>query len=428
MTLLTQNNRTDPQPPAGEPAGTRTATAEPPQRASPAPARQLRFDAPPQAVYDELRLPEPLHVGRPNLGDRARFFERLEGIFDRRWLTNDGPLVRELEQKLAGLLGVRHCVAMCNGTVALEIVIRALGLSGEVIVPSFTFVATAHALQWQEIRPVFCDIGASHTIDPGEIERHITPKTTGIIGVHTWGRPCQVEALAGIADRRGLKLLFDAAHALGCTHGGQSIGRFGQAEVLSFHATKFVNSFEGGAVVTQNGELAERMRLMRNFGFAGYDNVEHVGTNGKMTEVAAAMGLTSLESADQFIAANRTNYDHYRSLLADVPAVRLIEYDPAERHNYQYCVLELDAELSAISRDELVALLHAHNVLARRYFYPGCHRMQPYRSLYPMSHLWLPQTEAIAGRIVVLPTGTTVTKREIECVCEIIRRGTRRGA
>jgi dTDP-4-amino-4,6-dideoxygalactose transaminase len=375
-------------------------------------------------IYRELRLPEPLHVGRPNLGDRGRFLDRVAGIFERRWLTNDGPLVREFEAKLAAMLGVRHCVVMCNGTVALEIAIRALELKGEVLVPSFTFVATAHALQWQEITPVFCDIDASHTIDPNEIERHITPKTTGIIGVHTWGRPCNVPAIAEIAARRGLKVLFDAAHALGCTRAGKSIGCFGEAEVLSFHATKFVNSFEGGAVVTENDALAQRMRLMRNFGFAGYDNVEHVGTNGKMTEVSAAMGLTSLESADEFIQINRRNHEWYRAGLRDVASVRLLQFDEAQRHNYQYNVIELDESAAGISRDDLIAVLHAHNVLARRYFYPGCHRMQPYRSLYPMAHLWLPQTEAIASRIVVLPTGTSVTKREIDCICELIRRCT----
>ena len=181
---------------------------------------------------------------------------------------------------------------MCNATVALEIAIRAMGMSGEVIVPSFTFVATAHALQWQEITPVFCDIDPrTHNLDPNRIEEMITPRTTGIIGVHVWGRPCAVDALAEIAQRRHLKLLFDAAHAFGCSYQGQMIGNFGDAEVFSFHATKFFNTFEGGAVVTNDDELAAKMRLMKNFGFHGYDNVIYVGTNGKMSEVSAAMGL-----------------------------------------------------------------------------------------------------------------------------------------
>ena len=189
---------------------------------------------------------------------------------------------------------------MTNATVALEIAVRAAGISGEVIIPSFTFVATAHALQWQEITPVFADIApGTHHLDPNRVEDMITPRTTAIIGVHVWGAPCAIDELTEIANRRGLHLMFDAAHAIGCSYKGRMIGGFGEAEIVSFHATKFLNSFEGGAVLTNNDALAERMRYMRNFGFAGIDQVDYVGTNGKMTEVAAAMGLTSLESIEE---------------------------------------------------------------------------------------------------------------------------------
>jgi dTDP-4-amino-4,6-dideoxygalactose transaminase len=224
---------------------------------------------------------EKLHVGRPNLGDRTRLLERINDIFDQLWLTNGGPYVQELELRVAELVGVKHCIAMCNATVALEIAIRALGLAGEVIVPSFTFVATAHALQWQQITPVFCDIDPlTHNIDPRRIEELITPLTTGIIGVHLWGRACNIEQLEEIARRRNLKLLFDAAHAFGCSYKGKMIGSFGSAEVLSFHATKFLNTLEGGAVVTNDDQLAQKMRLMKNFGFTYYDRTDDVGTNG----------------------------------------------------------------------------------------------------------------------------------------------------
>src|SRR5580704_11466195 len=247
----------------------------------------------------------PLHVGRPNIGNRERLLERINDLLDRRWLTNDGPYVQELESRIASFLGVKHCVAMCNATVALEIAIRGLGLSGEVIVPAYTFIATAHALQWQEITPVFCDIDPhTHTLDPGWVERMITPRTSGIVGVHLWGRPCNVEALEVIAREHDLRLLFDAAHAFGASHQGRMLGSFGAAEVFSFHATKFVNCGEGGAVVTNDDRLAQKMRLMRNFGFAGLDRVIYVGTNGKMSELSAAMGLTSLESVGEFVAAN----------------------------------------------------------------------------------------------------------------------------
>lgn len=365
---------------------------------------------------------EPLHVGRPNIGDRATLLARIEKMLDRRWLTNNGPLVQEFERRVAELLGVRHCIAMCNATVALEIAIRALGLHGEVIVPSFTFVATAHALQWQEITPVFCDVDpATHNLDPARVEALITPRTSGLIGVHVWGRPCAVEALQEIAQRRGLKLMFDAAHAFGNSHQGRMIGNFGQAEVFSFHATKFFNTFEGGAVVTNDDDLAAKIRLMTNFGFAGYDRVIYVGTNGKMSEVSAAMGLTGLESLNEFIAVNRRNYAAYRSGLAGIPGLRLMAYDEAECNNYQYVVVEVDETAAGIGRDELVRVLHAENVLARRYFYPGCHEMEPYRSYFPHARLLLPQTERLTQRVMSLPTGTAVGPDEIETVCDIIR-------
>jgi dTDP-4-amino-4,6-dideoxygalactose transaminase len=365
---------------------------------------------------------EPLHVGRPNIGPKELLLERLSEMLDRRWLTNAGPLVREFEARLADYLGVRHCVAMCNATVALEIAIRALGLEGEVIVPSFTFVATAHALQWQEITPVFCDIDPrTHTIDPGRVEAMLTPRTTGIIGVHTWGRACDVEALAEIARRRGLRLMFDAAHALGCTCRGRRIGSFGQAEVFSFHATKVLNTFEGGAVATNDDDLARKMGLMKNFGFAGYDKVIYIGTNGKMNEAAAAMGLVGLDALPRFIERNRQNHDAYRGGLAGVPGIQLLPPPAAEDSNFHYVVIEVDEAAAGITRDQLVELLWAERVLARRYFFPGCHRMEPYRSYYPHAGLLLPHTEAVAGRVVVLPTGTAVSTVEVGGVCALIR-------
>jgi len=365
---------------------------------------------------------EKLHVGRPNIGDRQRLLGRINDLLDREWLTNNGPYVQEFEQRVAEMVGARNCIAMCNATLALEISIRAAGLIGEVIVPSFTFVATAHALQWQEITPVFCDVDPrTHNLDPEQVEQMITPRTTGIIGVHLWGRPCEVDGLTDIARRHDLKLLFDAAHAFGCSYKGRMIGGFGDAEVFSFHATKFFNTFEGGAVVTNDDELAAKIRLMKNFGFAGYDNVVHIGTNGKMSEVAAAMGLTSLESLEEFIAANYRNYEQYRRQLAEIPGVRLVTYDEIEKCNYQYIVLEIDEAVIQVSRDELQRILWAENVLARRYFYPGVHRMEPYRSYFPHAGLLLPNTNCLARRVLSLPTGTAIGADEISKICQIIR-------
>jgi dTDP-4-amino-4,6-dideoxygalactose transaminase len=365
---------------------------------------------------------EKVHVGRPNTGTREHLLERVTAMLDRNWLTNDGPYVREFESRLAEFVGVRHCVAMCNATISLEIAIRALGLTGEVIVPSFTFIATAHALQWQEITPIFCDIDPrTHNLNPSQVERMITPRTGGIIGVHTWGRPCDVDALEAIAHHRNLQLLFDAAHAFGCSYKGKLIGGFGRCEIFSFHATKFFNSFEGGAVLTNEDLLADKMRLMRNFGFSGYDNVIYIGTNGKMTEVCAAMGLTSLESIDEFIVINRRNHHAYRSGLAGVPEITFMAYDEGERTNYQYIVLEVDETTAGLTRDELISVLNAENVLARKYFYPGCHRMEPYRSYFPHAALVLPETEKLCRRVMVLPNGASVDELAISRICEIIR-------
>jgi dTDP-4-amino-4,6-dideoxygalactose transaminase len=363
-----------------------------------------------------------LYVGRPNIGDRERFLERVNGILDRRWLSNDGPLLKEFEEKVAAFLGVKNVVAMCNATAALEIACRALDLKGEVIVPSYTFVATAHALQWQEITPVFCDMDpATHNIDPTKIERLITPRTTGIIGVHVWGRGCKTEAIEAIAARRNLKVMYDASHGFGCTKGGRMLGTFGECEVFSFHATKFLNCFEGGAVVTNNDELAEKMRLMRNFGFVDFDKVVYLGVNGKMSEIHAAMGLTNLEAIEEIIAINQRNYEAYKNGLADVPGISVIDYDPAERSNYQYVVIEVDPEVCPRNRDEIVKALHTENIIARKYFWPGCHKMEPYRSLQPNAGLLLPETERVAARVIVLPTGQAVDETTIARVCRIIR-------
>jgi dTDP-4-amino-4,6-dideoxygalactose transaminase len=363
---------------------------------------------------------EPLHVGRPNIGNRPRFLQRVNEILDRQWLSNNGPVAQEFEHAIAAFLGVKHCVAMCNGTIALEIATRALDLQGEVIVPSYTFVATAHALQWQGITPIFADIDPhTHNLDPVAVRRMITPRTTGIIGVHLWGRGAPVRELDDLAAERGLRLMYDASHGFGCSLGGTMLGSFGDCEVFSFHATKFFNTFEGGAVVTADDELAEKMRLMRNFGFKGYDNVIYPGTNGKLTEIAAAMGLTNLESIDDFVGMNRRNYETYGDGLRSIPGLDLLAFDESERNNFQYIVVEVQPEFPA-SRDRIIEVLHAENVLARKYFWPGCHNMQPYLAYYPNAGLVLPNTMAVAERVIVLPTGSTIGAEDIRGILSIL--------
>lgn len=369
---------------------------------------------------------ELLHVGRPNLGDRERLFERFADILDRRWLTNDGPYVQEFEQEVGAYLGVKHCVAVCNATIGLQIAIRALGLTGEVIVPSFTFPATVHALYWEGVTPVFCDVDpTTHNVDVADVERLISPRTTGIVGVHLWGNACDDGALSDLSRRHGLRLLYDAAHAFGCSHGGRMIGNFGDCEVFSFHATKFLNSAEGGAIVTNDAELAVALRQLRNFGLTA-GAVESVGTNAKMTEFCAAMGLTSLESRDEFIERNRENHAAYRDAFSTIPGIRLLFSQTSEPHNWQYVVAEVDRRIAGVSRDEVVAALHSQNVLAKKYFSPGCHRMPPYAATHDAARSPLPHTELLCDRLLQLPTGSGVTRLDIARIADFMQSMTAR--
>ncbi len=374
-----------------------------------------------RAAGTAVKFEEPLHVGRPNIGDRDVFVERVNRILDSHWLTNDGPMVHEFEERVCELQGVRNCISTCNGTVALELAYRAVGLKGKVIVPAFTFVATVHALWWQGLTPVFCDIDPeTHLIDPKKIRRLITRETSGIVPVHLWGRPAQTREIREVAEAHGLELIYDAAHAFGVSGPDGRIGNFGRCEVFSFHATKFLNSFEGGMITTNDDELAEKLRYMRNFGFDGYDTVVHPGINGKMPEVCAAMGLTNLESMDDFIGVNRRNYECYREELENIAGISMLSYPQHYKQNFQYVVVMVDRDVFGVSRDRLVEWMHENNVLVRRYFFPGVHRMEPYRSLYPESAERLKMTDHVSSRILVLPTGTSISEKEIRGVCALL--------
>ena len=369
---------------------------------------------------------DKLYVGRPNIRSRERFLQRVNDMFDRRWLSNDGPLLKEFEQRIADITGTKYAIAVCNATAGIELASKALELKGEVILPSYTFVATAHALQWQGITPVFADLDpATHNIDPAKIEEVITPQTTGIVGVHVWGRACNTETIEAIAARHNLKVMYDASHGFGCSIGGRMLGSFGECEVFSFHATKFINCFEGGVVTTNNDSLADKMRLMRNFGFVDYDKVVYLGINGKMNEVCAAMGLTNLEAMDDIVAINRRNYLAYCDGLRSMPGVSVIRYEPKEKNNYQYVVIEVDPDVCPRNRDEIVEALHAENVIARKYFWPGCHRMEPYCTTQPNDWKRLPETERVSAQVIVLPTGQTVSEDTVTQVCKIIKNALR---
>ena len=357
-----------------------------------------------------------LHVGKPRLVDRDLFLQKVNGILDREWYTNSGPVLREFEEEVALRASVKHCIAVCNGTKALEITIRALGLTGEVIVPAFTFVATAHALYWQGVVPVFCDIEPdAHQIDVERIEKLITPRTSAILAVHLWGNACDIDELEKLAEKHNLRLVFDASHSFGTTYKGRTVGTFGDAEAVSFHATKMIQTFEGGAILTNSDSLAEKSRLMTNFGFVDYDEVGCIGTNGKLSEIHAAMGLTCLKHLQPILESYKQRHECYQELLKDIPRIRLVPHKPGGNH--QYVVIEITHDLPK-ARDLLCRVLQEEGVIARRYFYPGCHNMAPYNS-FPTSPD-VPITDEIASKVVVLPSGPSVTNSDVEGIAAII--------
>ncbi|NES81368.1 MAG: dTDP-4-dehydro-6-deoxyglucose aminotransferase [Moorea sp. SIO2B7] len=380
-----------------------------------------------------LNLAEPiapfaqtLHVGRPNIGNYELFLSLVQEIFERRWFSNKGQMVAELESRLAEYLGVAHCILVCNGTIGLQIATKALELTGEVIVPAFTFIATVHNLPWMGLKPIFVDIDPNtHTLDPLKIVPLITEKTSAIFGVHLWGNPCNTEVIEEIAQTYGLSVIYDAAHAFGCSHQGKMIGNFGDCEVFSFHATKFFQTFEGGAITTNNEKLAQKIRLMKNFGFSGLDNVIEFGINGKMSEIQAAMGLACFEMLDEILNINLRNYETYRNHLEGMRGIRFLNYGELEKTNYQYIILEIEPEKARLTRDELIQVLHAYNVRARRYFYPGCHKSEPYRTLYPEQINSLPNTDFLCNRVLCLPTGQTISVSDINKICQIIKQALR---
>nr|2PO3_A Chain A, 4-dehydrase [Streptomyces venezuelae]2PO3_B Chain B, 4-dehydrase [Streptomyces venezuelae] len=368
---------------------------------------------------------QPLLVGRPNRIDRARLYERLDRALDSQWLSNGGPLVREFEERVAGLAGVRHAVATCNATAGLQLLAHAAGLTGEVIMPSMTFAATPHALRWIGLTPVFADIDPdTGNLDPDQVAAAVTPRTSAVVGVHLWGRPCAADQLRKVADEHGLRLYFDAAHALGCAVDGRPAGSLGDAEVFSFHATKAVNAFEGGAVVTDDADLAARIRALHNFGFDLPGGSPAGGTNAKMSEAAAAMGLTSLDAFPEVIDRNRRNHAAYREHLADLPGVLVADHDRHGLNNHQYVIVEIDEATTGIHRDLVMEVLKAEGVHTRAYFSPGCHELEPYRG---QPHAPLPHTERLAARVLSLPTGTAIGDDDIRRVADLLRLCATRG-
>jgi dTDP-4-amino-4,6-dideoxygalactose transaminase len=366
---------------------------------------------------------DPLHVAQLNLPDWDKVEQVFRDIFRRRYFANHGPLVRQLERAIAARLGVEHAVCVTNGTVGLMVLAKALELSGEVIVPAFTFPATVHALAWAGIEPVLCDVSRdTHMVTPATVAPLLTPRTVGILAVHLWGRVCDVDALQHLADRRGVQLIFDSCHAIGCTRRARQIGGFGAAEVFSFHATKIVNAAEGGCITTNDARLAAGLRTIRNFHATETFAPVALRMNGKMSEAQAALALLSLDDLADNIAANRRRYAAYTDGLSGIPGVELAHFDDGEQCNFQYIVVAVDSARSGVRRDVLMRMLAAENVICRRHFYPGVHRCHPYLGSDAMRTPALPATDRLCQTLLQLPTGQAVTLTDVEQVCELVRR------
>lgn len=365
---------------------------------------------------------EPLHTHRPGDFDRKSLYARIDAAIDRRWLSNGGPLVLEFEQRIAEMAGVGHAVATSSATMALECVMAVMGLTGEVVMPSLTFAATPNAARWLGLEPVFCDVDpATGCIDAERAAEALTARTSAIVGVHLWGRTCATEDLARVAAEGGVRLLYDAAHAIGCSTGGRSIGGFGSAEVFSFHATKVVSCFEGGAVVTDDAALADEVRAIHQFGKGGTSG----GINGKMSEPAAAMGLTSLDAFPATIERNKEIQEVYRAELADLRGLSFFSPAPNAGGNQQYVIAEIDDAQCGISRDAVLQAVAAENIRALRPIgVPACHQIEPFRSERAASSPTpaLPHSEAIAARVISLPAGSSIQAEDVRRVSEVLRR------
>lgn len=365
---------------------------------------------------------KPIYITEPLLPDINGVTEKIRRIWDNKQLSNNGPMVRRLENALGGYLKAENLSLFSNGTIALQIACRALKLTGEVITTPFTFAATPHSLVWSGLTPVFCDIeDKTLNLDPGCIEEMITPKTTAIMPVHVYGNPCQVDRIQKLADRYGLKVIYDAAHAFGVEVDGKPIGAFGDISMFSLHATKVYHSVEGGALAFSGPELKERADLLRNFGIKGDDDVGEAGTNGKMNELQAAVGLLLLEIIDGEIAGRKKAAGIYREALKDISGVSYFSDMENVKHNYAYFVLRIDSEAYGHTRDEIFEELKKYNVFARKYFYPLCSSFKCYRDLPSAAAGRLPVAEKAASEVLALPMHGRLTAEVIEKICGIIR-------
>lgn len=362
-----------------------------------------------------------IYVTQPYLPPLEEFIPYLRQIWDRKILTNSGPYHVELERALCDHLGVDHIALFANGTLALVTALQALRISGEVITTPFSFVATAHSLLWNGIKPVFVDVDPETlNLDPERIEAAIAPHVTAIMPVHCYGHPCDVEAIQAIADNYNLKVIYDAAHAFGVRDDGGSILRHGDLSVLSFHATKVFSTFEGGAIVCPDAKTKQRIDHLKNFGYVDEVTVVAPGINGKMNEVSAAFGLLQLKHVDEALALRRQIDATYRGALADVPGIRCLERAGERVANYTHFPV-LVGPGYPVSRDALYQKLREHDVYARRYFYPLISEFPMYRGLASASSDNLPVATEMARRVLCLPIFPAMQPQDQKRVIDLVR-------
>lgn len=366
---------------------------------------------------------KPITVTSPLLPDMEEFSGYLRDIWERKWITNNGEYHRQLEDALSHYLNVPYISLFTNGTLPLITALQALHITGEVITTPYSFVATTHAIWWNGATPVFVDIDpATGDIDPERIESAITPRTSAIMPVHVYGKPCRTAEIQEIADKYGLKVIYDAAHAFGVEVDGESILKAGDISTLSFHATKVFNTIEGGAMVVKDAKTKKHIDYLKNFGFAGETEVVGPGINSKMDEIRAAYGLCELRMIDKAIEARHHVAIRYREALRDVEGITYFNDMPGVKHNYSYFPIFVDAERYGCTRDDLYEKLRTHNILGRRYFYPLISSFSTYRGLPSAAPENLPNANRMADSVICLPMHHDLSDEDIDRITELIAR------
>ena len=360
-------------------------------------------------------------VTQPFLPELSEFIPYLEKIWDNKWLTNNGPFHQQLEKELCEYLGVDYISLFNNATIALITALQALRISGEVITTPYSFIATSHSILWNGLKPVFVDIDPdTFNIDPKKIEAAITPNTTAIMPVHCYSSPCEVEAIQEIADNYGLRVIYDAAHAFGVNYKGQSILRFGDMSILSFHATKVFNTFEGGAIICQDAKTKQRIDRLKNFGIADELTVTAPGINGKMSEINAAFGLVQLKHINSAIEQRRRIDLAYRQELTQIKGITVPAASEHSNSNYSYFPVLIEPEFR-MTRDELYFELKKNNILSRRYFYPLISNMPMYRGIESAAIENLPLSNAVSDKVLCLPIFNEMDENDFSRIINIIR-------